>query len=210
MEFWNDVIVEKSYSLLVKLKGRYDFVLIGGWAVYLYTRSEKSKDIDIIVDYPELQRIAKEAAIKKNERLKKYEISIEGVSIGIYLPYYSKLALPVEKIMENVLVIEGFKVPKIEYLLALKQQAELDRKASVKGMKDRIDILSLLLSGNVHLDAYAGILGEHKNEILERLKTITNGLEEYRYLGIADPRKIKKTRKKLRDEIESMIWAERQ
>ncbi len=204
MEFWNDVIVEKSYSLLVKLKRRYDFVLIGGWAVYLYTRSEKSKDIDIIVDYPELQRIAKEAAIKKNERLHKYEISIEGVSVDIYLPYYSRLALPVEKIMENVLVIEGFKVPRIEYLLALKQQAELERRASVKGMKDRIDILSLLLSGNVNLDAYAGILGEHKKEILERLKAIINGREEYRYLGIADPGKIKKIREKLRDEIESV------
>jgi len=49
-EFWHNLITEKSFHLLQEFKKDFDFVLIGGWAVYLYTDSLKSKDIDIIVD----------------------------------------------------------------------------------------------------------------------------------------------------------------
>ena len=51
MEFWNDPIIDKSHRLLMDMKKSFDFVLIGGWATYLYTGAIKSKDIDIIVDF---------------------------------------------------------------------------------------------------------------------------------------------------------------
>ena len=49
MQFWNEVLTEKSWNVLKDLnRERFDFILIGGWAVYLWARSHKSKDIDII------------------------------------------------------------------------------------------------------------------------------------------------------------------
>ena len=76
------------------------------------------------------------------------------------MPYYYELGVPVKKIMGNCMSVEGFKVPKIEVLLALKQRAELDRRDSIKGVKDRVDILSLVLKGNVNWKRYAALLRE--------------------------------------------------
>lgn len=35
MEFYNDLITQKSWQTLKRLAGKIEFVLIGGWAVYL-------------------------------------------------------------------------------------------------------------------------------------------------------------------------------
>ena len=40
-EFWNSLLTEKSWNLLIEIKKKYDFILIGGWAVYLLTRQQK-------------------------------------------------------------------------------------------------------------------------------------------------------------------------
>jgi hypothetical protein len=45
--YYNDLITQKSWQTLQVLRGRLEFVLIGGWAVYLYTKALKSKDIDL-------------------------------------------------------------------------------------------------------------------------------------------------------------------
>jgi len=47
-EFWNSFLTEKSWEILQKLKKQHKFILIGGWAIYLLTNQQKSKDIDII------------------------------------------------------------------------------------------------------------------------------------------------------------------
>ena len=50
MEFWNSLLTEKSQKLLMQLKNQpIKFILIGGWAVWLYTKQQKSKDIDIVL-----------------------------------------------------------------------------------------------------------------------------------------------------------------
>ena len=50
MEFWNSLLTEKSQKLLMQLKNPpIKFILIGGWAVWLYTKQQKSKDIDIVL-----------------------------------------------------------------------------------------------------------------------------------------------------------------
>jgi hypothetical protein len=36
-EFYHDLITEKSLKVLQDLKKKFDFILIGGWAIYLYT-----------------------------------------------------------------------------------------------------------------------------------------------------------------------------
>ena len=98
MEFYHNLITDKSFKILQDLRKKFDFILIGGWAVFLYTKSLKSKDIDIILDYDELEKIRKEFNLFKNERLKKYEIKIDEVDVDIYLPFFSKLGMPVEEI----------------------------------------------------------------------------------------------------------------
>jgi hypothetical protein len=204
MAFWNDPIVERSHAILLDLKGQFDFTLIGGWAVYLYTRALKSKDIDLIVDHATLSRMMGTMSVSKNARLRKYESDAGGVSIDIYLPHYSKLAVPPEDIQKATTVIDGFRVPALEMLLAMKQLAELERRASVKGMKDRVDILSILLCGGVDTGKYARLLQKYRLDYLDRLRTIVvEANDEFDYLGFKDLREVKKKRKALLEKIEA-------
>ena len=206
MRFWNDAIIEKSWDVLQRLKKRYDFILIGGWAVYLYTNAMKSKDIDIIVDYDTLEKIGLENVLKKNERLKKYEAKFQEISVDIYLPYFSKIVIPSEELMKKTAVVQGFKTPAPEELLILKQQAETERKNSIKGMKDRVDIMCLLFSGNINFKRYNDLLEKHRlTAFKNRLKEIlASAKDEFYYLNIKNPREIKKLREKYRKLIESV------
>ncbi|MBI3577401.1 hypothetical protein HY086_05175 [Candidatus Gottesmanbacteria bacterium] len=146
MDFYNDLVTQKSWQTLQSLKKTLDFVVIGGWAVWLYTKALKSKDIDIIVDYDQLEKLRKLYPVSKNDRLKKYEARNEEVQIDIYLPHYSKIGIPVEDILKTTQSIDAFRVPAPDKLLALKLYVYSQRKLSAKGQKDRLDILSLLLA----------------------------------------------------------------
>ena len=143
MQYYHDLITQKSWQLLLSLKKKYDFVLIGGWAVYLYARTLKSKDIDLILDYLALEKLKEEFPVAKNDRLKKYETKTEETDIDIYLPYYSELGLPADEVIKLTTMLENFKVPDVEILALLKAKALLERKNSVKGRKDLIDLVSL-------------------------------------------------------------------
>ena len=79
MAYYHDLITQKSWEELKKLKKKFNFVLIGGWAVYLYSKTLKSKDIDILIEYEELIKLRKVYEISKNERLKKYEARKEEI-----------------------------------------------------------------------------------------------------------------------------------
>ncbi|MEK9180214.1 MAG: hypothetical protein AAB897_02270 [Patescibacteria group bacterium] len=143
MQFYHDSTTDKSFRFLSELKKRYRFVLIGGWAVFLYTHSLKSKDIDIVLDYDELGRLREEFIANKNDRLKKYEIKTGEFDVDIYVAHYSDLGLPAEKIREAAVARDGFLAPPLEMLLLLKLYAWRDRRGTVKGRKDELDILSL-------------------------------------------------------------------
>src|SRR3989344_1709977 len=147
MDYWNDIITEKSWEILQKIKKLpIDFILIGGWATYLWTKMHKSKDIDIIIkNFDDLKYLKENYDLRKNDRLKKYEIKIEDIDIDIYVPYYSNLTMDISEISKHTTKIENFNVVSPEVLLILKQGAERDREYSVKGDKDRIDIVALLL-----------------------------------------------------------------
>ena len=140
MEFWNSQLTEKSWTVLQEIRKKHKFILIGGWAVYLWTRQQKSKDIDIIVDIQELQKLKKEN-LSKNDNLKKYEIKTGEIDIDIYVPHFSKLTIPLEDMKNYTSEIEGFTVASKEVLLILQQGAEKERGNSVKGEKDQIDIV---------------------------------------------------------------------
>jgi len=167
-EFYHNLITDASFKLLQKIKKKFDFVLIGGWAVFLYTKALKSKDIDIIVDYDQLDKIRKEFEVFKNERLKKYEAKTEETDIDIYLPHFSDIGIPVEEIIKYTQTIEGFLVPIPEILLILKVYCFSSRKGSVKGNKDLIDIFSLLSKEIIDWQRYKKIIAEYNFENINK------------------------------------------
>jgi len=203
MEFWNEIAIDKSFKILQELRRKFDFVLIGGWAVYFLTKAIKSKDVDLIVDLEELTKLRTSIGMQKIDFLKKYEAKVEGVSIDIYVPYYSEFAIPPEEILKNTVRIENFRIPKPEILLILKQQAELQRRNSVKGQKDRVDILCLAKSGKVNWKNYKRFLKRFKLEEYENeLKEIISSARiEFEYLGIRNLREVKKIKEGILKEM---------
>lgn len=200
MDFWNSQLTERSWILLQKLREKYNFILIGGWAVYLWARQQKSKDIDIVVDITELQKLKREL-LSKNDRLKKYEIKFEEIDVDIYVPYFSKLAIPAEDLHKYASKIEGFNVVLPEVLLILKQEAEIERGNSVKGEKDRVDIVSLLFFSEVDLKEYNLILKKYSlTNFVEKLISILRNFADYNALNLT-PRDFKLKKEKLLKEL---------
>ena len=167
-EFYHDLITGKSFLVLQNLRKKFKFILIGGWAVFLYAKSLKSKAIDIIIDYDELEKIRKEYHLFKNDRLKKYEIKEEQTDIDIYLPYFSDLGLRAEEVQNYCQSLEGFWVPVPEVLLILKIYAYQQRKGANKGQKDLIDIFSLLKGVALDWPKYKELIKKYTLENLNQ------------------------------------------
>lgn len=184
--FYQDIITQKSWTLLGELKKELDFILIGGWAVFLYSRSLKSKDIDIVIDYKELDKIRNKYELFKNDHLRKYEIKRGGIDIDIYLPFYSNLGFPVDKLSAFVNTIDGFKVPRKEVFLITKLKAYMGRKTSIKGQKDKIDIISLLFLDDFDVIFYLDLL-DHYNlqEFKGLIETILTETTEMKEMGLS-------------------------
>lgn len=185
MAFWHDIITDKSFYTLQSLRKEYDFVLIGGWAVFLYTKALKSKDIDMIVGHETLALLKTKFDIRKNERLRKYEIVMDGFDIDIYLPFYSELGLPADFIFQNAFSIEGFRVPQREILLFLKVFVYDQRKGSLKGKKDALDIISLMYFDNIDFERLKAIIKDfHAEFIQETLRNILEATHEVKELSL--------------------------
>ena len=203
---WRDEVVERSWRVLGELKGFADFVLIGGWGVYLWTRKLKSRDIDVYVDQKNFYKLQSELtqrgyALKRNVRLMRFEALIGYVEVDIYTPFVSKLVIPCLDVFDRKLysVIEGFKVTIPEVLLLLKAQAAQDRWHAEKGLKDRVDIISLLKYADVKPDVLKQMLTQYDmqhalQDVIKR--AISESRIEYRFLGLAyekDGVQLKKT-----------------
>lgn len=185
MTYYRDSVTEKSWQFLMDLKRKFRFVLIGGWAVWFYTRQLKSKDIDITVDLPVLDKLKSAYEIDKNQRLKKYQLRRGEVEVDIYVPYFSNPGIPAEKILTNPVVVEGFHLPPAEVLLALKLVAWSSRKAGAKGRKDFLDIISLLRSGKVHPEKVKQIITENNlTKIAAEIKTEISASVDISEFGI--------------------------
>ena len=180
MEFWNSLLTEKSWNILQELKKEnFRFIVIGGLAMYLWTKQQKSKDIDIVVDINELQKLKKEN-LSKNDKLKKYEIKNGEIDIDIYTDYYSKLTIPPEDLKNFTSKIEGFNVVIPEVLLILKQGAELDRGNSLKGQKDKLDIMAILLFCDINFKKYKEIIKKYSlDNYIERLMFLSRDFNDY-------------------------------
>ncbi len=186
-EFWNNEVTQASWKKLNELRGQFDFILIGGWAAYLWTKAHKSKDIDIVIDYTTLDSLRGRFTFVKNERLRKYEIREGSFDIDVYVSHYSKLAVPVEVLSQHTTKIEGIKTVSAEMLVILKQEAEIDRGASIKGRKDAIDILTVLVYSGFDRAKYRSLLKETKLEHFEKeLERVVRSFSEsdLHYIGL--------------------------
>ncbi len=184
MSYYHDLITEKSWAALQEMKRRYDFVLIGDWAVYLYTHGLKSRDIDFICDYKTLESLKNDYELIKNDRLKKYEIHWGEFDIDIYTPFFSELPIPTEDLITMTKSQEGFTVLKKEALLILKQKAHEDRKMSAKGEKDKIDIFAVLKSG-LDMKVYQKLLKKyHLQNLQDQLMTLLTETREVPELSL--------------------------
>lgn len=201
--FWNSLLTEKSWKILQELRKEHNFTLIGGWAIYLLTKNQKSKDIDIIIDINELEKF-KALGLSKNDRLKKYEIKREEVDIDIYLEYYSKLTLPCEDIKDYSIQIEGFSVARPEIMLILKQGVYKERKDSIKGEKDKIDIASLIFLSEIDFKIYSGALKKYKMEFfIGELQKLLKEFRDFEKLGI-NIREFKVKKQKILERIRQL------
>lgn len=201
MEYWHNLITQKSFQILKELNKKYDFILIGGWAVFLYTKALKSKDIDIVMEYEELSEMRSELDIFKNLRLKKYEAKRGGIDVDIYLPYFSNPGLPAEEIKKFVISKQGFKIPLPEILLILKQKVFKERKDSPKGNKDKLDIFSLFMLKEFNWQRYKKFLKNYKTEnLIEDLKKLLEETFEIKELNLSR-HKIAKLKKKISEDI---------
>ena len=202
MELWNEVVVEKSYELLNKLKKEFGFVLIGGWASWFYTKTMKSKDIDIYVDFKDFfsfqEILAKRGIfITLNQKLKKYSAKIDEVDIDIYTPNYCTLIIPCKDIFSEKWFknIDGFNVILPEPFLLLKLKAEEDRKETIKGFKDRVDILALIYNLDLDKKFLSNLEKRYKFDIRRRvLSIIKNSKEEFRYF-FSEPENLRSLKK---------------
>lgn len=176
MPYYHDLVTQKSFQELQNLQRNLDFVLIGGWATYMYTKSLKSKDIDIVVNFDQLPKIEKLYSLSKNDRLKKYEAVKDEVQIDIYLPFFSELGIPAEILVKNVENIDGFKVLDMNYLVALKIYTHHKRGNSVKGRKDFIDILSLILTDRIDNHSFTDLI--QKFNFLKELDHFNKAITE--------------------------------
>ncbi|MFP4051642.1 MAG: DUF6036 family nucleotidyltransferase [Thermoplasmata archaeon] len=187
-EFWNESLTKASWKSLQEFSKKYDFILIGGWAVYLWSKNQKSKDIDIVIDFDTLGQLRQDYDVSKNDRLKKYEIQQDKFDVDIYVKYYSELGFPLEEL--EVTRIEGFTVPVLEDLVILKQNAEIDRRGSVKGKKDATDILSMLIYCDFDLGKYKERLEEHgldfERELIRVVKKFDADESKYLKMGFKE------------------------
>ncbi len=179
-QFYHDSVTDKSFQSLAELNKNYKFVLIGGWAVFLYAQALKSKDIDIVLDYNEFGKLRERFTVNKNERSKKYEVKTGEFDIDIYLPHYSDLGLPAESVIKSARIRNGFFVPLLEILFLLKLYTWQRRRGLIKGRKDELDILTMASLTEFNWADYLRLVNEfnlkseHKNFIsfLENTKKV--------------------------------------
>ncbi len=208
---WRDEQIERSWRVLDDLHGLVDFVLIGGWGVYFWTRKLKSRDIDLYIDQENFYKLQAKAiergfTLKRNPRLKKFEMLIGGVETDIYTPFLCNLVVPSEDVFKKRLfsVVEGFKVALPEVLLLLKAQAARERWHAEKGMKDRADLISLLAFADLKFDYLKGLLEKYdaNGSLIDAIKkSLRESRVEYKFLGLTYEKDGVKLRKLLDEKL---------
>lgn len=195
VELWRADAIERSWRVLHKLREIADFVVIGGWGVYFWARRLKSRDIDVYIDQDNFYRFQAEAVkagmtIKRNPRLKKFEVLIEDVEVDIYTPFMCNLVIPCPDVFRKSMHsnIEGFKVAAPEILILLKAQAAKERWHSEKGIKDRADLISLLAFVDIKFGMLKELIGKYDRgmQLIKVVRrTLRESRREYRFFDLS-------------------------
>ena len=110
--------------------------------------------------------------------------------------------IPVEDLKDHTTKIENINVVIPEILLILKQGAELDRKYTIKGNKDQIDILTLIIYSDIVFKKYNLLLKKYNLEhYSKRLKEIIKKFKDTDYLNM-NLREFKLKKEKLLKKID--------
>lgn len=201
-EIWPEHVTSKSWRVLNELAARLNPVLIGGWAVYLWTGAMKSADVDLFVTDESLWKIG--ARVKRHPKLKKYHALIDDVDIDIYTPSVCDLAVSAGEVFEKrwYALVKEFNVLLPEPLLVLKCEAARARWAGRKGFKDRCDVLSLLRFEKLDFKTLRKLLPRYKELNLAKTlrEIVQKSVEEYRVLGL-DPWVGRKNAREVLNEI---------
>ncbi len=153
-----------------------DLIVIGGVAVYLYSRSrptlapEYTHDADFYIGEPGWLSLQDEFAVTKNARLSKASMRLHGIKIDLYPQYDHGLRIDYEVLAEATHEVDGVAVADPQHLLVLKLDAFRDRGRSETGKKDRRDITRLLvLLEDAEPDLIAGILTDEDVDLLDEV-----------------------------------------
>lgn len=162
-DFFRDQQTRQAEAVLRRLRIIVpDAVVLGGWAVYLYARGQRSIDVDIAVSFEGLSRLQGEFGtdVRRNPNLPKYELVTDGVEVDIFVEHLSNAGVPIQELVQPSHRRMGFRVINPEGLLVLKLCAWLDRRNRPKGDKDEADILSLLSAVEIDWDRYGAMIGK--------------------------------------------------
>ena len=208
---WRDDIVDRSWTVLAHLRELSNFILIGGWAVYFWTRKLKSRDVDLCINQDNFYRLQSELQkenvyVSRNPRLRKYEAKLGDVEVDIYTPFQSNLIIPVASLFDKrwYTSIEAHDVALPEVLLFLKSQVTKERWASEKGVKDRVDLLALLLYSHWRPEFLKQLARnfDPKMEILSVLaRTVKESRVEYTYLDA----RYEREGRRLRETVDGLL-----
>ncbi|MHB8399910.1 MAG: hypothetical protein ACYDCI_13425 [Candidatus Limnocylindrales bacterium] len=171
-EFYRDAQVRGAQAVLARLQTVVpDAVILGGWAIYLYARGQRSTDVDIFVDFGGLGRLRQEfgPALTKNNNLRNYELIIDRVEVDVFVEYLSNSGVAIEELIEPSRTMSGFRVINPEGLLVLKLCAWIDRQGRTKGDKDEADVLSLLAVTPIDWSRYRAIIAKAHGRYLALL-----------------------------------------
>ena len=167
---------DRSYDVLRKIAKEADFVLVGGWAVHSYVNLQRSLDIDIAIDYKPLEYFRRYGALQAYPNFNVKYIIVDGITVDLFIPEFADkdLPFPVSTILSNYVKIDNIKVVKKELLLLLKLWGYFGNDET-KLKKDVIDVVSLLLYGNIDLNKVKKLIEKYK---LEKRRT-TDVMLEY-------------------------------
>ena len=208
---WRDDLVDRSWAVLAHLRELSAFILIGGWAVYFWTHRLKSRDVDLCINQDSFYKLQSELQkenvyVNRNPRLRMYEAKIGDIDVDIYTPFQSNLTIPVATLFERRwhANIEGYEIALPEVLLLLKSQAARERWNSERGVKDRVDLLALLLYTDWK-EALLRELAESFDATRQLLgvlaKTVKESRIEYRYLDA----RFEHEGRRLRDTVDGLV-----
>ena len=148
-------------------------IVIGDIATYLYSVQNKFNmelleddyDRELFIDIVNLKDLTDYyGGYDENKLLNKYKLEIDGLDYDLYLTHHHSLLFSYEELFEHSQLILDICVPAIEHLLKLKLIAYEDRKQSIKGEKDKRDIIKLLYFSDIKNKPNVKILIDNKFE----------------------------------------------